>query len=220
MKNELVNDMMDLADELEKEEKVKEARRIANKLIYKWCIQRDADEESRKDYDLLLSRDIGDLCKALLSMLGYGVKIREDGFNTAYLQLPDDYPEEYKITLKKDESLILLFLYRELLRSSGKDSQSIITNIFVDDLILAFDEAKTKITIPRLKEILYKFESYNMIRIDTPKIKFGRDTVISVLPSIACFLSDASIDYISNTLEQYKAESARNTDNTEEESSC
>lgn len=208
--------LYDMAEEMDNDAASKEARRIAMRLMNEWCIQRDKDPSSRKDFNSLLSDDIGSICRGMLEVFDIHLFIRRDGYDTAYISFPQEWKSAYGTSFTKEESIVLLHLYQTFLREMGNVTKAVSAAISVEDLLVILGDNK-KYTLSKMKNILYNIAAFNLIDLSDSRRKFNISTRILVLPSIGCYMSDENMEMTLARLEAYKKESGRTQEDAQTE---
>ncbi len=193
---------------LENEDAEKRAKEIAAKLLACWGIPRSKSLETKLDYDFIANHK--EYFDTVLKLCGHGgvTLSTARGREVAYVTGTDETKNRRFL---KDESIVILRLLQEYLRSQGKATLSSRVEVFAQDILENVNATRRlRMDLKELQRILDTLDGYNFVQMDLRrKNEFGSTTIISILPTIACMLPYASIESIDAKLEDYSKETTR-----------
>lgn len=199
---------------LENEDAEKRAKEIAAKLLACWGIPRSKSLETKLDYDFIANHK--DYFDTVLRLCGHGglTLSTARGREVAYVTGTD---ETQSRRFLKDESIVILRLLQEYLRSQGKATLSSRVEVFAQDILENVNATRRlPMDLKELQKILDTLDGYNFVQMDLRrKNEFSSTTIISVMPTIACMLPYASVESIDTKLADYAKETTRRKSETE-----
>lgn len=199
---------------LETEDAEKRAKEIAAKLLACWGIPRSKSLETKLDYDFIANHKA--YFDTVLRLCGHGglALSTARGREVAYVAGTD---ETQSRRFLKDESIVILRLLQEYLRSQGKATLSSRVEVFAQDILDRVNASRRlPMDLKELHRILDILDGYNFVQMDLHrKNEFSSTTILSVMPTIACMLPYASVESIDTKLAEYAKETTRRKNETE-----
>lgn len=192
----------------ENEDEEKRAKEIAAKLLACWGIPRSKGLETKLDYDFIANHK--DYFDTVLKLCGHGglTLSTARGREVAYVTGTEKIQSRRFL---KDESIVILRLLQEYLRSQGKATLSSRVEVFAQDILENVNATRRlPMDLKELQKILDTLDGYNFVQMDLRrKNEFGSTTIISIMPTIACMLPYKSIESIDIQLADYAKETTR-----------
>ncbi len=193
---------------LENDDAEKRAQEITAKLLACWGIPRSKSLETKLDYDFIANHK--EYFDTVLKLCGHGgLTLRTaHGREVAYVT---GTGETQSRRFLKDESIVILRLLQEYLRSQGKATLSSRVEVFAQDILENVNATRRlPMDLKELQRILDTLDGYNFVQMDLRrKNEFCSTTIISIMPTIACMLPYASIESIDEKLADYSKETTR-----------
>lgn len=183
----------------ETKEKLKEAiKELQSRLFIFKFSKKDKD---RKLYNFMAKDENSKFLSSYFDMSGYKFVVDNDK-NVIYIKNIDGKGYNFN----KNESIVFLYLLLTYYEKRTSDIEHVgsydTIHIVVDDIYTLLTDFNHKIKFTELREILFKFKSFNLIDIEVAKDRLSINDKISIYPSITCIIRQSDITNIQNQLSE------------------